>query len=355
MALKKSLESTLFQFVVMQNTQTCYNYPTVPSPQVICLPYKYFFDAKVLQAQNITTPFDWKEVKVYEKLDGSLVILYHYLDKWHLASKRIPDASENVCFVSQDGKVPPKISLAEKFWAVWKCLNYQMPNDTTRCYMFELVSKTMRKLVYYPEDSIILHGTRCLQTLRELNPQQIAKEHGWQCVKQYPDLKTLEDIQAALNINPFKRVGFVVTDSSYNRIKCYSPQYVSAVASIGFVNGSPFNLTPDVFGSECLLELIRTNRTRQFLCYFPQWKSDIDSLFKNYQNLCQCIDNIHIQLNIQNKRQLADKVNQICPVYLKPVIFEMQKGGHRNASDVLTKIERKIFRGVLKQYNNTIK
>lgn len=77
------------------------------------------------------------------------------------------------------------------------------------------------------KESIVLHGARDMTTLQELEPEPIAKEHGWECVQEVP-WKTLDDtIEASKRLNPVESEGYVIRDDSWNRVKVKSPAYVA--------------------------------------------------------------------------------------------------------------------------------
>src|SRR6185312_8924249 len=56
---------------------------------VVARPFDKFFNVGEGHAAKI----DWNTAKVQEKLDGSLMIMYHYGDDWQVASSGTPDAS----------------------------------------------------------------------------------------------------------------------------------------------------------------------------------------------------------------------------------------------------------------------
>ena len=58
-------------------------------------PYDKFFNYSEGHAAEI----DWSTARVYDKLDGSLVTLYWYGDKWNVATSGNPDAAGEVWFL----------------------------------------------------------------------------------------------------------------------------------------------------------------------------------------------------------------------------------------------------------------
>jgi hypothetical protein len=126
--------------------------------------------------------------------------------------------------------------------ALWDKLQYKLPEDTTKCYMFEMIS-TRNKVIVTPDEdqmyldkhlycvayfSIYLHGARDLTTLQELPPKQLSERYGWKLVPEFISkfVSVEEVIQAARKLDPGKHEGFVITDAHFNRVKVKSPQYL---------------------------------------------------------------------------------------------------------------------------------
>src|SRR5688572_22229350 len=98
--------------------------------RVVCRAYDKFFNVGEPNAAAI----DWATARVYDKLDGSLMTLYGYRGKWHVASSGLPDAAG----VAHDSGV----TFADLFRRMWSQLGYRWPGEPDagagRCFMFEL-------------------------------------------------------------------------------------------------------------------------------------------------------------------------------------------------------------------------
>src|SRR4051794_21524704 len=82
--------------------------------RVVSYPYRKFFNHGEPNAAAI----DWPSARVFDKLDGSLMTLYRYAEKWQVASSGLPDA---------DGPVfGHGLSFARLFWQTWASLGYQL-------------------------------------------------------------------------------------------------------------------------------------------------------------------------------------------------------------------------------------
>jgi hypothetical protein len=145
---------------------------------VVCLPYpKYFFylpwqrlekkqlSKQVNERQSIhslqeqidalryTQALDWGQaISIEEHLDGALVCLYFHDGKWNLNTLHSMDASE---LVANDSS-----SLGKLFWSLWNSLGYDLPQDSSWWYTFELISQAVPHIVKYKEERIVLTGVR---------------------------------------------------------------------------------------------------------------------------------------------------------------------------------------------------
>src|SRR4051812_7540092 len=49
---------------------------------IVSYPYMKFYN----HGEPYAAPLDWSTARVYEKLDGSLIVLYHYAGEWQAAT-----------------------------------------------------------------------------------------------------------------------------------------------------------------------------------------------------------------------------------------------------------------------------
>jgi RNA ligase-like protein len=233
--------------------------------RVVSFPYKKFFNHGEPHAARI----DWPTARVQEKLDGSLIVLYPYRGAWHVASSGTPDASGAA---HESG-----LSFAALFWQVWDSLGYdstQLDRCGRKCLMFELMTPHNRVIVPHTESRIVLHGARDLTTFAELDPEPIAKQMGWECVRTFP-LGSIDDcLKAAEAMNPLECEGYVVRDGEFRRIKLKCPQYV-ALAHM-----------KESMTVRRLLEIIRSNESDEFLSYFPEFRAAYDRVRQRFDDLC---------------------------------------------------------------------
>jgi hypothetical protein len=229
--------------------------------EIISYPYRKFFNYGEVHAPCL----DWQTAKVYEKLDGSLMTLYYYRNKWRVQSSGSADAS---------GKVyGNKFSFADLFNKVWQELNYQLPQETNCCFMFELMTPYNRIVVKQNCNNLILHGVRNLDSLQEIDPSLWINRYNWQIVTTH-SLKTLDEIILKTEqLDPLQSEGYIICDRYFNRIKVKSSEYV-AISHL-----------KDGFSTRRIIEIVITNEGEEFLSYYPEWTDLYNRIHASYEKL----------------------------------------------------------------------
>ena len=221
----------------------------------VAFPFTRFFNDGEFQA----APIDWSTARVYEKIDGTLIIMYYYLGAWRIATRGSPDASGPVGdfpWVEQGEEVP--LTFKRLFWhsiEYWlEGLSKSGEFDPDCTYMWELTSFYNRVVCDYTETGplgecedgfgkkifiddlcdktgyaqdgsrVTLIGIRDNKTFEEYD---IKYSDAHYKAKSFPLGSLQEVIDAAAVLNPLKMEGFVVVDGNWNRIKIKSPSYVS--------------------------------------------------------------------------------------------------------------------------------
>ena len=101
----------------------------------------------------------------------------------------------------------PNLTLRQVFWDIWAKKKYQLPSDTSKCYIFELLSQPIKStdLTTVPhwsnieggDDAIYLTGIRCLNSYSLLpfdETERIAAASGWWTLPRIRHLKTTADL-----------------------------------------------------------------------------------------------------------------------------------------------------------------
>lgn len=249
---------------------------------VVAHPFHKFFNSDEGHAAKI----EWSSARVQEKVDGSLIIMYFYDGKWHVATSGTPDASGEVNGLG--------MTFAELFWKTWNnsfgntmeaSKFLEQHKDYT--IMWELTSPFNRIVVQHKTASLTLIGMRNRVTGEE---KHVFKTVPWNfpVVKHY-NLNSLEAIgESFATISALEQEGYVVVDAKFNRVKVKSPQYV-ALHHLRGEGGFP--------SPKGALSVIRQGEMGELLSYWPEWKPIFWEVEKRYQALISELEADWLQIN----------------------------------------------------------
>ncbi|KAJ4456020.1 putative 2'-5' RNA ligase [Paratrimastix pyriformis] len=251
---------------------------------VVAYPYSAFFDYDEKEAE-LDGPIDWASYRVFDKLDGSMMIMYEFNGQWQVASMNLPDGH---------GPVGQR-TFAQLFWHLWRSSGYVLPSPPTDpnpprlaprttstsstpaattasptpvddpvpflrgpplgaryTLMWEMFTPENRVIcpvatgtpgeLALPRPGLFLHGVRNLATGFEENPAEIAARYRWQMVECAPawlqqgGLATLTRV--VQTISPCVGEGFVVVDKDYHRVKVH-PATATPAPSANPVEAKP--------------------------------------------------------------------------------------------------------------------
>ena len=239
----------------------------------VSYPFDRFFN---VGDQNCDV-IDWSTARWYDKADGSIMILYHYNNKWHVSSSGMPAADGNL------GDWNVKFS--EHFWKIWKDLCYKDPTNTDISYMFELCSMENLVVCRHPTPRIVFLGGRNRQTHQEFFPETIANPE-WELVQTY-DIHNLDAfLEFAKTLDPLVKEGGVCCDANFNRMKLKSEQYVRISHLRDSIANSP----------KALLEVVRKNESTEFLIYFPSFEESYRKIENSFMDLETQIESIYSRI-----------------------------------------------------------
>ncbi len=198
--------------------------------QVLCRPMDRFYNAGDFHAATV----DWADpgLRVYEKLDGTMVAVYHDGEKWCCATRSVPDA--DIPIKAGDLEIGDA-TFADLFWAALHttlCMPletsaqdwFESWQDKGLTYVFELTSPHNRIVVEYLKAKVTLLAVRHTATGREGKPElyDFPTPRTWK-------LDTPEAVAAFVNsCLPHEMEGAVVCDSQFRRVKVKSKAYVMA-------------------------------------------------------------------------------------------------------------------------------
>ncbi len=173
------------------------------------------------QGEPYAADLDWTTARVTEKLDGTLICIYHYRGEWRVGTRSRPDAGGNCHSHSFTFATLVRRTLDE-IGTPWD--RFVEALDPGRHYSFELVAPENRIVVPYAERGLVWLGCWDAATLRELSLWDLP-DLPVPRVAQHP-LRTAAEVRAAVEaLHPFDGEGVVVSDAGFQRLKVKSPRY----------------------------------------------------------------------------------------------------------------------------------
>jgi len=198
---------------------------------------------------------NWHDVSVQEKVDGSLIKIWH--DKgWHISTNGTIDA-----FKAETGSVLYPTYGALVLEAL-KCYfddyheEFFGHLDQHCTYWFELVSPYTRVVIPYEDIELYFLGWRDMCDGKELDPMDCALCRYFPTPKRY-ELNSLDDVKNAAAALPWDEEGYVCCDNHFNRVKVKSPDYVKA----------HYARTHNTITMERLISVVLEGEEEEFLTY----------------------------------------------------------------------------------------
>ena len=72
-----------------------------------------------------------------------------------------------------------KATFADMFWHAWRSADLDLPKDTSKCYMFELMLPQNIIVVRHARPTLTLLGARDSTSLTELDCEEVGAANGW--------------------------------------------------------------------------------------------------------------------------------------------------------------------------------
>lgn len=287
---------------------------------VVAMPFKRFFNLNEPNAAKI----DWSSIKVQEKLDGSLVVLYHYGNKWNVATSGCPDGTNRIGDYAD--------TFEELFWHCFSKQGIQLNRmDPTYTYMWEVTSPLNRIVCDYRDSKITLIGVRNNVTLEEISVSRFNGELP--TVKEY-SFKTAEEcLEAASKLNPLENEGYVVVDQFWNRVKIKSVQWI---ALHHVISGCSYAKLADI---------IRNGEYQEFLISidsYPDVKKRFITMQQRYEDRVKDCISLYERINdAQSQKEFAERVLRYDSAY-SSILFKMRKTG-KSPKEIIKNMTRNAY------------
>jgi hypothetical protein len=279
----------------------------------VCVPFFKFGNF----GENYVPDIDWLSARVQEKIDGSLIKLWHDKGEWHISSNGEIDARN--AHIDSGLSDRQGTNLFDLFQIAWRKTGVDMDGlDRDFIYMFELTSPQNRVVIRYADTTITHIGTRDMRTLKECG-----MNIGIAQPKTYP-LSTLDECLDVAKALGGDAEGFVVVDKDYNRVKIKSPQYVRLSH---FAAGAATHAD--------IVRILQRSEQAEFLSYFPEYgaifqeiASRMEAFIKRQEQLAQ---EVRAQKYTSRKEMAAVVLRTECPGCL----FALMDGKSSSAHDWL--------------------
>ena len=290
--------------------------------RIISYPYDKFFN----YGEKCAADVDWTTSLVYEKLDGSLMTLYYYDGKWMVSSSGMPDASGSVHDLG--------FSFADLFWQIWNELGYQYPEETDKCFMFELLSPLAQIVVPQNKNRLVLHGVRSLATYQEEKPNN----YPYEIVTTFNFGNFNDCLLFARKLPVNDGEGVIVCDQSFNRCKIKSEMYLNFVYAF---SRRKFKINPLK-----ILHIIQLNETEEFLSVYPQWREECGQLWDKYEKIIEEIELIFKSLNPNaDPRTFAQSISHL---WYRDCLFKLKKQTITSVKEWLSQYNTKLLLEIIK-------
>lgn len=233
---------------------------------VVCRAFNKFGN----YGEDYVPEIDWESAIVTEKVDGSLIKVFNYKNKWRIATNKNIDAFE--CNTSKGSFGELFIKTFEKYYGSF--IDWASSIQPYYTYIFELVSPYTQVVVPYAEADIFYLG--CRNNIVGIEQGFFEEDYGFKTPKIYP-LASLEAVQKAAAALPYTEEGYVVIDKFYNRCKIKSPEYVK----VHFLKNN------NQISKSKLIDVINSGEEAEFLIYCPEYKEIIEkmkAIRRNYKN-----------------------------------------------------------------------
>lgn len=240
--------------------------------RVVCRGFDKFFN----YGEEYAARLDWNSgVRVQQKIDGSIMKVYHWNGKWQVATNSQVTANSAGVGVEKSG-----VSFKDVFDRAAENvnLNYSFL-DKNKTYIFELISPENRNVVDYGNLTTIYHiGTRDNES-----GEEFVEDIGVPRPEEYPLYSLDECIAAAKILNKdheaIKAEGYVCVDRDWRRIKVKSPQYV---AMHHYLPGGEIS-------NEKLLAIIEEGDLEEIFTYVPSLKPRVEAFLSARNKLAEDI------------------------------------------------------------------
>lgn len=228
------------------------------------------FDKFFNHGEPNAAAIDWTTARYLEKLDGSLCMVYHHADEWHVATTGSPDAGGDINGTG--------LRFSDYFWQTFGTKHGGFEcSKSGMCFLFELMGPANRVVVQHAEPRLVLLGARVRESGEELTAEHariyIGNDREIETVRAFP-LGSIDDVVASFGtMSPLAQEGYVVVDKAFNRVKVKHPGYVA------------LHHAKDGLSQRAFVEIARSGETPEVIAAFPELKPSLDEARARFDGL----------------------------------------------------------------------
>jgi T4 RnlA family RNA ligase len=313
---------------------------------IVSYPFRRFFNDS--EVQEITETFDFSKATALEKLDGSLISVFRYKDKWLMSTRGVIENSGPVGFFA--------ISFRDLFYEVTKKYpNFWSNLSPDFTYCFELTAPENRVVTVYPERDIHLLTMRRVETWQELFYEDLSAQavklgvslplrtvfNGKEGLLELArKLATLQEGYVAVDYTDYDVDGI-----SFKRVKVKNPSYV-AIHHLKDRAGRSLR---------SLVSLVYSNEQDEFLNYFKEFKPYIDIVQEAYTKYIKEVETEVVSLQKlfgkeRTKENRKEFALSIAKSRNSSYLFMLYEGRVKSLSEFLQNMEKLKTRKCLERY-----
>lgn len=284
--------------------------------ELMNFPFERFFNYHEAECDSV----DIENAEILEKLDGSLISVWHDGSKWEVTTRGSFYPNENAH------------NFKETFMRLFEEFDKLMPGYT---YMFELISKDNRIVTKYDSERVVLIGARDLGNLNELNQKeldQIAEDLIVDRPKRFK-ASNIDECRKLFDGLSDDEEGLVIIDKDFNRFKLKQESYLKMAKIISLKSQDVL----DYMLGRLELDADFTD--------MPELKEKIKQVQNIYIEVKDYSELIYDKIkHIETQKDFAAEA---CDYEIRAVLFNLRKGIEFDDIDI--KYNR------LAEYHNSVK
>lgn len=298
----------------------CSAHPGFGPTRILAFPFKRFYNHGQGAAANV----DWNNAKFFEKLDGTLCIVYfdHSLGVWSVGTRSVPDA--DIPYENVTGKTFRELfaHAATMTYFPWEQNSEGFEGGfASFCDLFLVKKYTYMFELCTPENepNCIRHAGYKIWLLAVRNNETLEEEeinHPDLIVCPSYDLTPESVFNFVLSRSHMEYEGLVIRDASFNRIKIKNPAYVLASKMKDSAIRSPRNL----------LEIILMEKDDDIRPLLPEkFQEELDKIKDKLHLWVQAMDHffdVTFQLTMEAENQRKEFA-LLCKKHNMPIGTQM--------------------------------